>query len=67
METVNSKLLPDLEKYESEIYELKEQALALKHELKEKDRECYNWQQSLATATGKIALQQKVIEEAGAK
>ena len=44
LETVNSKLLPDLERQEQDIYQLKEQVQELQQELNEKDRECYNLQ-----------------------
>jgi len=48
--------VPDLERYEAEIYELKEHNLVLKAEMKEKDRECYNLQKQLAEARSKIKL-----------
>lgn len=44
LETVNSKLVPDLERYEAEIYELRETIQLLGSELKEKDRESYQLQ-----------------------
>ena len=68
LETVNSKLVPDLERYEKEIYELREQKAALQTELKEKDRECYNLQVQLAEAQDQVDMQEKVIsKEAGAQ
>ena len=67
LETVNSKLVPDLERYEKEIYELREQKVALQTELKEKDRECYNLQVQLADSQDQMAMQEKAIsKEAGA-
>ena len=65
LETLNSKLVPDLERYELENYELKEQAQLLRDEIKHKDRECYNLQRSLAEAKSTIRLQEKVIVDAG--
>ena len=44
LETVKSKLLPDLEKYEAEIYDLKTKVKEQESELKAKDRESYNYQ-----------------------
>ena len=50
LETVKSKLLPDLEKYEAEIYDLKTKVKEQESELKAKDRECYNYQNQLSEA-----------------
>jgi len=57
--------VPDLERYELENYELKEQAQLLRDEIKHKDREYYNLQRSLAEAKSTIRLQEKVIVDAG--
>ena len=45
LETVNSKLVPDLEKYEAEIYDLKHKLKDYQSDQKQKDRECYKLQQ----------------------
>ena len=42
LEILNSKLVPDLERYEAEIYELKEEVQYLRKALQDKDRECYH-------------------------
>ena len=50
LETIKSKLLPDLEKYEAEIYDLKQRVKEYETELNTKDRECYNLQKQLGEA-----------------
>ena len=59
--------MPDLERQESEIYELRDQVNALQSELQEKKRECYNLSNQLVEAQDRIKLQQGIIEEAGAQ
>ena len=56
MEILNSKLVPDLERYEADIYELKQRVSGLNGELKEKDRECYNLQRQLEEFRNKNLL-----------
>lgn len=42
LEIIKSKLLPDLERYEAENYDLKQRVKEYETELNTKDRECYN-------------------------
>ena len=67
LEALNSKLLPDLENYEAQIYELGQEKMQLNVQIKEKERECYNLQSQLNEAHNKISLQEQVIEQAGAQ
>ena len=53
---VNSKLMPDLERQESEIYDLRDQLEALQTELQEKKRECYHLSNQLIEAHDKIQM-----------
>ena len=67
LEAVNSKLVPDLEAYEAQIYELREKVSELELELKEKDRESYNMQKQLNEAKTQLIVQEQVIQNAGAQ
>ena len=67
LETLKSKLVPDLERYEAEIYDLKIKVKEQETELKAKDRECYSYQNQLSEAKQQLAIQLKIIEEAGAQ
>lgn len=60
-------LLPDLERKDTEIYDLKQQITQQEKQLKEADRDNYNLQRMLDEARAKVMIQEKVIEEAGAQ
>ena len=67
LEGVNSQLVPDLERYEAEIYELRTRVTQLETQLTEQDREQYQLQCQLREAKVQIATQEQVIKSVGAQ